>query len=186
MIDNDKILFAKILAGDEEAVESAIRMWHGGFVGFLCSMVNEEDAQDIAQDIYLKFIKNVHKLNNLQHAKRFIYKSGYRKAVDFIRRRNIASKVIKDLAENMPVTHGVIDKTVNDTLQKGLDTLSAKERAVISLRFDSGMTTRETAQHLGIPQGTVLYRIHSAMGKLRKFFKKQGYAQVMEAKDEAR
>lgn len=180
MADNDKILFSKILDGDETAVETAIRLWHSGFTGFLSSMVDAQDALDIAQGTYLKFIKNVHKLNNLEHAKRFVYKTGYHMAIDFIRKRNLGSRIMKNLAEISPAQKPAGRVEIDELLERALNTLSVKEKAALSLRFESGMTAKESARYLGIAQGTVLFRVHTALGKLRNFFEKHGYPKVLE------
>ena len=46
--------------------------------------------------------------------------------------------------------------------------LDPAHRAVVTLRFFEALSTRETAQILGVPQGTVMSRLKRALDKLRQ------------------
>lgn len=52
-------------------------------------------------------------------------------------------------------------------VQRALHQLSPKHRTVVVLRLINGYSTRETAELLDIPLGTVLSRLHRAQKKLK-------------------
>ena len=52
-------------------------------------------------------------------------------------------------------------------VQEALASLDEKHRAVVVLRFFNELSTRETAELLGIPEGTVMSRLKRALEKLR-------------------
>ena len=171
---NEKNLFKRILKGDSQAVEIVITAWHSPFIGFIAKIVSHEDALDIAQEIYLKLIKRFHRFKNLEHAKRFIYQSGYRKAIDYYRKNKTHNEIhhkikqnIKEHILNKPNTDNI--SLIND-LKIAIEHLSPEEKSVIALKIDYDYTAREIGAHLGIATGTVLYRLHQAKKKIRNFF----------------
>jgi len=171
---NEKDLFKRILQGDAQAVENVITAWHPSFVGFISKIVSHEDALDIAQEIYLKLIKRIHRFKNLEHAKRFIFKSGYRKAIDYYRKNKkhneIHQKIKLTIKQNIPHQSKTHHTNLINDLKKAIEHLSPEEKSVITLKIDYDYTAREIGAHLGVATGTVLYRLHQAKKKIRNFF----------------
>ena len=174
MINNEKELFKRILKGDAQAVENVITAWHPSFVGFISKIVSRDDALDIAQEIYLKLIKRFHRFKNLEHAKRFIFKSGYRKAIDYYRKNRTHNEIHHKIKQT--IKEEFLDKSntrkndlIND-LKTAVEHLSPEEKSVIALKLDYDYTAREIGAHLGVATGTVLYRLHQAKKKIRNFF----------------
>jgi RNA polymerase sigma-70 factor (ECF subfamily) len=60
-----------------------------------------------------------------------------------------------------------VDSIARQALRTTLLKLSPDERIVISLRFGEDMTVPAIAVAIGIPEGTVKSRLHSATHKLR-------------------
>ena len=52
-------------------------------------------------------------------------------------------------------------------VKRALDSLPADQRAVVVLRWLDDLSTRETAEALAIPEGTVMSRLSRAMDRLR-------------------
>lgn len=55
-----------------------------------------------------------------------------------------------------------------EAVQEAVRGLSPKHRAVVVLRMMEGYSTRETAEILGIAEGSVMSRLHRAMGALEE------------------
>lgn len=173
-MDSDNELFIKIQRGDSSAVEAVITGWHPLFTGFLSKMINPEDARDIAQDSYLAMIRHFHTFNNLTHAKRFLYKAGYRKAIDFLRKTGRHRDSMIHLKESVVAGSNQSDRNSDDIhtddLLAAVNALPAKEKAVVLLKISQDLSYHEIASHLGIPIGTALYRMHCAVKRIRKMF----------------
>ena len=58
-------------------------------------------------------------------------------------------------------------REIEEAVQYAIQQLSPKHRAVIVLRMIDGYSTKETAEILGIPAGTVLSRLARAMEALK-------------------
>lgn len=54
-----------------------------------------------------------------------------------------------------------------DEVSRALARLSARERAVLVLRFFAGLSVPELADALGVPLGTAKSRLHHALGAMR-------------------
>jgi RNA polymerase sigma-70 factor (ECF subfamily) len=55
-----------------------------------------------------------------------------------------------------------------DELGRALDVLDPEERTVVVLHYWNDLGTAQIGALLGIPQGTVKYRLHRAYGALRR------------------
>ncbi len=55
-----------------------------------------------------------------------------------------------------------------DAVRDALGQLDVHHRTVIALRFEQSCSVAETAETLGIPEGTVKSRTHAAIGRLRQ------------------
>jgi RNA polymerase sigma-70 factor, ECF subfamily len=51
-------------------------------------------------------------------------------------------------------------------VRRALDELKPEHRAVVVLRWMEGLSTRDTAKALGVPEGTVMSRLYRAMDRL--------------------
>ncbi|NDL58758.1 SigE family RNA polymerase sigma factor [Phytoactinopolyspora mesophila] len=75
------------------------------------------------------------------------------------------------VADNMPETSGAdiaADAAERHDLAQALAGLTAKQRAIVVLRFMEDRTVADVAQILGIAPGTVKRQSHDAIGHLRR------------------
>ncbi len=168
IIDDTK-LFKQIKLGDTTAASQLIEQWHPMFSGFLARIAGIDDAADIAQDAYLKFFEKFHTFKNVSHARRFMYKTGYNRAIDTYRKKQNHASAHKEIKVNATNINHSSSHHVKHDLHAAIATLPPKEQAVIALKVQHDFTAREIAAHLGIPTGTVLYRIHKALNRMREF-----------------
>jgi RNA polymerase sigma-70 factor (ECF subfamily) len=59
-------------------------------------------------------------------------------------------------------------------LGRAFDGLDARDRTLLTLHHFWGLPIAETAEHLGIPSGTVKSRVHHAMARLRAAYDAEG------------
>jgi RNA polymerase sigma-70 factor (ECF subfamily) len=64
----------------------------------------------------------------------------------------------------------IVQLGVAEKLQKALEALVDKEREPIKLAFFTGMTYKDVAEHLDLPEGTVKSRIRSGLRNARMMF----------------
>lgn len=149
--------------GDSAAFEALMRM-HEVLVArtALRLTANRQDAQDAAQEVFLRLHRNLGKIDDSRNLPGWLYRVTVNVCHDIVRkRRNTHS--LGDL--EMPVPN-----TTEATLlvAGALRTLPEKERAAITLRDIEGLSTREVAEILGSSEATVRSQISSARLKIRK------------------
>ena len=70
--------------------------------------------------------------------------------------------------ENIPSVDNEKNKDITDLVNTSLEALEPKFRSIIVLRHIQGFSTRETANILSLPQGTVLSRLSRGQNKLKE------------------
>jgi RNA polymerase sigma-70 factor (ECF subfamily) len=89
--------------------------------------------------------------------------------MDWHRARRRQDRLGERLASLRQPEHasGEDSRLLSLAVARGLDELPDAQRQVLVLRFYADLPVREIAQELGIPEGTVKSRLHSAVRALR-------------------
>ena len=136
---------------------------------------NEADAEDIAQETFLSLIKSYDTINDKSKVNSWLKKTAANKCLDRIKLTktvNVEDEVLENI-ETVPedflpdslVDSEAMRKIVMDIIEKHLS--EDVRRTIILFYFDE-MSTKEIAEALGIPQGTVLWRLNFARNKIKK------------------
>jgi RNA polymerase sigma-70 factor, ECF subfamily len=149
--------------GDPAAFEALMRM-HGVLVArtALRLTANRQDAQDAAQEVFLRLHRNLAKIDDSRNLPGWLYRVTVNVCRDIVRKRRNTDS-LGDL--EMPVRNST-EATL--LVSAALRTLPEKERAAITLRDIEGLSTSEVAEILGSSQATVRSQISSARLKIRK------------------
>jgi RNA polymerase sigma-70 factor (ECF subfamily) len=127
-----------------------------------------EDAQDAAQEVFLRLLKNLDKIDG--DPKPWLYRVTVNICNDHYRRRVITTEPDERSADTAPDPERVLAlEDRKRLLMEGLQTLGERERATVVLRDIEGLSTREVAMILGIEEVTVRSQISVARVKLAKY-----------------
>ncbi|MFC8670757.1 MULTISPECIES: RNA polymerase sigma factor [Streptomyces] len=93
-------------------------------------------------------------------------------AMDWHRARRRQERIGERLASLRPAEHvagesGEDTKVMSLAVAQGLDELPDAQRQILVLRFYADLPVRGIAEELGIPEGTVKSRLHTAVRALR-------------------
>ncbi|MFV0497712.1 MAG: RNA polymerase sigma factor [Candidatus Fimivivens sp.] len=135
----------------------------------LYTLGNEQDAQDTVSETFVEAYKGIKNLRDEGSFKRWMmtilsvrckrHIAGYIKE-----RKNVD---IDDLLDEPSVPDG-IEPSDKISVWDAVNTLAEEERQIIVLATVQGYTTREVAEMLELPHGTVSSKLHRALKKLRK------------------
>ncbi|MBZ5633884.1 MAG: sigma-70 family RNA polymerase sigma factor [Acidobacteriia bacterium] len=129
-----------------------------------------EDAQDAAQEVFLRLLKNLHRIEDDPQA--WLYRVTVNICNDRYRRRHIVMEPALDLADPAPNPERVLElEERKRLLTQGLQTLPERERAAVVLRDIEGLSTREVATILDVEEVTVRSQISMARVKLAKYIR---------------
>ena len=133
---------------------------------------NRHDAEDVAQEAFLRAYQNFSSLRNRERFRSWLVRIAWRLALDRIRssrRRQARETVVMQQEMNAP------ERTVEDLrashefeqrLARAMDQLPEKFRVVLVLAAIEGHDTREVGALLGLPEGTIKSRLFHARRKL--------------------
>lgn len=159
-----KLFSYKIKARD--VIEQIILENYNSYYRLAMSYVhNEADAADIVQNGAYRAIRKAESIRNIEYAKTWVY-------------RIMLNEIFRQLKQNSPVSleEGIItEPSVQFTegvsesldLKKALDELSAKDKAVIELRYFEDCKLEEIAEILEENISTVKSRLYRSIQKLR-------------------
>ncbi len=178
---DDLFLLAK--KGDGTAFEHIVLSTEKQIYNLALSITKcREDAEDIAQETYLRLWRSLPDYKGESSAKFYILKIARNLAIDFIRKkaqRSEADNVIltsdgefePDIADTDPESRpdeSYIRKLKAETLRKCLDELPNSARELIVLRDINGLPYAEIAKMLGITEGTLKSKLFRARERLRQ------------------
>jgi RNA polymerase sigma-70 factor (ECF subfamily) len=160
------------------AEETLIRAFHDfrdELVSTLMFLLgNRDDAQDAAQDAFLKCWRNRATLGEIQNLRAWIFRVGLNTAKDMQRSawaRRAKPLVGEDVmlaARDISPGQILEDKEALERLRRAILDLRTEEKEVFLLRQNGGFTYEQIAEIRQSPVGTVKTQMRAALQKLRK------------------
>ena len=184
--DEDRAVIEAVLAGDAAAYRGLVERYEQRVYNVVYGMVrNQEDARDLAQDAFIKAYKNLHRFRLESSFYTWLYRIAMNVCIDFHRRRKLRRTEIFDEGIGARGSDGMIDpihrkldpgkdlerKQLREKIMAALDELPEEQKQIIVLREIDGMSYKEIADVLDIPEGTVMSRLFYARKKLQAALK---------------
>ena len=173
---SEAVLLARIQAGDEFAL-GAVYDLHAGLVHGVARRVTRDEqlARDITQEVFAYLWELPGRVDLLRGTLRsYLAVVAHRRAVDEVRRserraRTEANSAGADHQEGPEpaVVESATAQWRNQRLADGLNALPQEQRRALELAYYDGLTYKQVAQTLGIPEGTAKSRLRLAMSRLR-------------------
>jgi RNA polymerase sigma-70 factor, ECF subfamily len=183
--DADHSLVARIVAGDDQALGHVYDRYGSLVYGLARRVTNSTTAaEEITQEVFVQFWEHADRFDATKGSLRaFLGAITHRRAVDWVRsdarRRNREARTAQDAATGTVAT--VPDITLNLTaedtaarVRAAVDTLPVEQREAVVLAYFAGLTFREVAAELGLPEGTAKSRLRLALGKLSHVLRTEG------------
>src|SRR5262245_59548435 len=173
---------AKPTSGVESADDGFVRAFNEVRAELVSTLFfvlgNQEDAQDAAQDAFLKCWRARSTLGDVRNMRAWIFRVGLNAAKDL--QRNAWRRRAKPMGSEVPekaVEHSPAElmgeKESLDSLRQALKELRPEEQAVFLLRQNGDLTYEEIAELRCSPVGTVKTQMRIALQKLKRVLKEQ-------------
>jgi len=160
-------------ASDREAFERLLRQHERLVLATALRLLgNLQDAQDAAQEVFLRLHRNLAKVRTSGNVPGWLYRVTVNACHDLRRKRPEAAHI--DDAGNVIATAADPQQEATEAerrrvLELSLRMLPEKERAAVVLRDLEGLSTAEVAAALGSTEATVRSQISKARVKIKKF-----------------
>lgn len=181
-LDDSEMVLA-VRDGDTTAFRGLVEKYQGRVYSMLYGMLrNREDARDVTQDA---FVKAYHRLDSFRLESSFytwLYRIAMNLAIDLIRKRkrrktssydeDIAARdgdgEIAEVHQGDGPSRTLLRKQLYSRIMDAVDSLPADQKQAILLRELEGLSYKEIADIMEIPEGTVMSRLYYARKKLQK------------------
>ncbi len=130
---------------------------------------DEDDAEDILQDVFVKIHDNIDKLRDDTRVQAWIYQITRNAIVDHHRTRRLplAPPEIAEMARSEAATDSDAEIEIASCLNPLIDQLPEKYSEAIRLTELQGLTQKEMAEDLGISLSGAKSRVQRARSKLK-------------------
>lgn len=134
---------------------------------------NYEDAKDVCQTVFIKFISKCYSFENQKHEKAFLYKVTVNVCKDFLRnpwrKRICGLEHCEELIAPEPTENGVM---------WAVNQLEVKYRVIIYLYYYEGYNAEEIGKIMKIIPATVHTRLARGRKKLKQILEESGYEEL--------
>lgn len=163
--------------GQKDALEKLVRLWERPLYYYVRRLVvAQEEARDLAQEIWLKAILKLKTLRDPAAFPAWLYRLARRHVFSHLRKTRPFELLEEVHADNGPNAAGedVLSFWLNaDEVHWGLSQLRLAHRDCLTLHFLEGFSLEEISGIIDVPVGTVKSRIHYAKEALREVLKKE-------------
>ncbi len=144
---------------------------------------NEQDAEDILQDSYIKALEKINEIDTSQNVTSWFLKIVSNKSKDLLKSRN---RLVFDGEEENSFVEIPEEKTefcpeenlnqeeLRLEVMAAIDELTAEKRACIMMMYFGDMSVKEIAESIEVPESTVKNRLCTARRDLKDKFEKNG------------
>lgn len=175
----DELLVLKCQAGDAEALKQLVSRWHGRLRCHAWYLTQDREATaDVVQEAWLDIIRSIRRLKEPASFRGWAYRIVGNKAADWLRRqkrrRELWTEVARrqsNLSQGASAEDGPSD--VQSAVRTAIQSLPTGSQIILSMKYVDRMSTREIADALDIPVGTVKSRLHHARDQLRQILERQ-------------
>lgn len=165
-------LIRRCQAGDEQAFADLFHQYKNLVYKIAYLMLDDADeAEDVLQEVFFQVYKS---LSTFEHSKgaftTWLYRVTVNECINRRRKHRLLTINLEKVSPLALADHPSFPDQLEDeeAIRQALSRLSEKLRAVVILRYYSGLSYAEIAQILNIPVGTVKSRLDLALKTLRK------------------
>ena len=178
---SDALLAARLAAGDDRALADAFdQLAPSVYGGALRVLGNGSAAQDVVQDVFVELWSHPDRYDPAAGSLRtYLMVLARHRAVDVMRselRRAARQEKHYRLTPADPpeaASDQVMAAETASVVRAAVQLLPDAQRQVVELAYFKGLTCREVANAMGIPEGTAKSRLRLAMAKLETVLDRQ-------------
>jgi RNA polymerase sigma-70 factor, ECF subfamily len=167
-LDGDKQAFSEIVIRYQNMVARTVKSMLGDSVF----------SEDIGQDVFIKLFYSLSEFRGEAKLSTYIQKIAVNLTLNEIKRRKRFFSTFSQKGNNEMYEFEVADydseekKEASELVSKALMGLDPKFRIIVAMRMLQGYSTKETAEILDLPLGTVLSRLSRGQEQMKNILRK--------------
>jgi RNA polymerase sigma-70 factor (ECF subfamily) len=186
-LESDVRVIARARRGEQAAFAELLRAYRAPVFNLCLRMLkNRDDAEDIAQEVFIKVFGMLERYDERYAFRSWLFKIAANQCIDFIRKNRVKLQSLdeplkyqgEEIERQFPDDSRTPDedlelREVGRLLLAITDELPPHYRSMIVLRHQEQLSYEEIAQVLDLPLGTVKARIHRARAMMRDKLQKR-------------
>jgi RNA polymerase sigma-70 factor, ECF subfamily len=178
-VTDEKELVKASLEGDQRAFGEIVNRYQRMVARTVKGMLGDSVfAEDIGQEVFINLFYSLPEFRGESKLSTYIQKIAVNLTLNEIKRRKRFFSMFSQKANNEMHEFEIADhdteerKEASEVVNKALLAMDPKFRIVVTMRMLQGYSTKETAEILDLPIGTVLSRLSRAQEQLRNILLK--------------
>lgn len=172
----DAELVDKTLHGDDRAFRLLVERYESAVASTVIGMLGPGDeADDVGQETFIRFYRSLKKYRGEASLKTYLTRIAINLSLNALkRRRGFMERFVSRDQASAPLPEPALNgmaaaesRETEEAVRHAIGQLNPKHRAVVVLRMIDGYSTKEAAEILGVPAGTVLSRLARALEALK-------------------
>lgn len=174
---DDKLLINWAVDGDSSAFGEIVRRYESMVARTVISMLGDvQQADDVGQDTFIRLYRSLSEFRGESKLSTYIQRIAINLSLNELKRRkkfisifsrsgNESTEYEKDIPDQSSLDD---DLDLREILTLAIERLPKEFKSVVVLRLVQGYSTKETAEILELPLGTVLSRLSRARDHLQR------------------
>lgn len=181
VVESDVQVIARARRGEESAFAELLRRFRAPVFNLCLRMLkNRDDAEDVAQDVFIKVFGMLERYDDRYAFRSWVFKIAANQCIDFIRRNRVklqsldeplkfkGEEIERQFPDEAPNPEETVEtREIGQLLLEITDQLPPHYRSMIVLRHQEQLSYEEIAEVLDLPLGTVKARIHRARAMMK-------------------
>ncbi|MCW0481965.1 RNA polymerase sigma factor [Gaoshiqia sediminis] len=182
---DDNLLVQQFINGDQSAIETLVgRHQHRVFTYIVLIVKNQQLAEDIFQDTFIKVIRSLKTGKYTENGKfvSWVLRIAHNLIIDHFRKEKLQNTTSNEDSEydlfNSPrfsdenIEDQLVFEQIRSDIRRLIDELPDDQRQVIIMRHYLGLSFKEIAERTDVSINTALGRMRYALINLRKIIEK--------------
>lgn len=174
---NDNELISKVLSGDHQAYAGLVNRYQNYVFTLTLRMVkNREDAEEVAQDVFIKAYKYLADFRGASKFSTWLYTIVNNTCISFLRKKKLEihsldNEKVFEVADSMDSgfrANLVEQKSRLSMVHNAIGLLGSDDAEIITLFYKSEQSLEEIALILGLEVNTAKVRLHRARTRLKE------------------
>tara|TARA_B110000967_G_C18882225_1_gene561762 strand:+ start:1127 stop:1651 length:525 start_codon:yes stop_codon:yes gene_type:complete len=169
-MEDDHELIKRFQDGDNQAFNELVRRHLSNTIGFFFNITSSKmDAEDLAQDVFLKLNKYLKKFKFDSKFSTYLYRVNTNTANTWFKRNKWKNLLHLDQADERGERDDTLEKSwTRKELWNAISKLPKKQREVVLLRIGEELPYKNISRITGISIGSAKVNFHHALKKLKK------------------
>ena len=175
-LNSDIDLIAAVQQGQQQAFRLLVERYESQVAATVISMLGAgQEAEDVGQEVFIRFYRSLDQFQAKAALGTYLTRIAINLSLNALKKQQRKGNVMRLDNQETGGVRQIPDpgasqeaRDTRDYVQYALQQLEPDFRSVVVLRMVKGYSTKETANMLNLPQGTVLSRLARGQKKLKE------------------